>query len=165
MKTFNADIISKPAIKKELEWSDVMIAILEENFLSMSDDQLSSTLGVKLYLVRKKMRELQLIRPKPPRVPKAKTVRVPKKQIEKTYREQRLEQKAIKVRMEQDAAQRRARRNQEVYRTRQVDLTGMQSVRIDHKTWIYVKPGDDIEALKRKYTRHITGNGLSKIEA
>ncbi|MDF2189314.1 hypothetical protein [Paraflavitalea sp. CAU 1676] len=37
------------------------------------------------------------------------------------------------------------------YETRKVDLTGMVSYRLNHKTIVYDKPGADIEALRKKF--------------
>jgi hypothetical protein len=44
------------------------------------------------------------------------------------------------------------------YATRTVDYNEMISVRIDNKTTIYVKPGEDIELAKKKYLEKLTSS-------
>lgn len=141
-------------------WTEVMISILSENFLDMSDNQLSKVVGVKLYVLRAKIRELNLkrVKPKPER----------KKYVspdESSDFQKRLKQEKLKnIKSTQLMEENRRKRNVPLFKTKEVDLTGMYTIRVDSKTWIYVKPGDDVEALKRKYSRELTKTGLSKIE-
>jgi len=60
------------------------------------------------------------------------------------------EAKIISRVIEQQQEQQRRKRNEPKYAIRQVDYSQMIAVRVDAKTTIYAKPGDDIEALKRK---------------
>jgi hypothetical protein len=44
---------------------------------------------------------------------------------------------------------------QRSYKTRQQDFTLLIPVKIDHKTYIYVKPGSDIEKVKQDFINNI----------
>lgn len=83
----------------------------------------------------------------------------------KTARQQFLREQ--KERSEKRKIERESRRQQEeilrqkrmsriqksVFETRQVDLSKLVSVRIDAKTFVFVKPGSNIEKVKKMYTK------------
>lgn len=43
--------------------------------------------------------------------------------------------------------------SQRKYKTREVNMDELVSVKIDHKTYVFVKPGTDIKKIKEQYTR------------
>jgi hypothetical protein len=46
---------------------------------------------------------------------------------------------------------RKDKNNKSIYKTKKIDLTGKVPVKLNSKTTVYVKPGYDIDELKRKY--------------
>jgi hypothetical protein len=141
-------------------WSDIMLMILRENWSAMDDEQLATVIGVKPMAIRRKMYELSIKRPKVKRV-----YPVTEKQVQKQVELKKREQDKKRINMDYAAAlARKARKEDKKFETRERNLAQMQTVRIDSKTWIYVKPGDDIEKLKKKYLRTFSKDGLSKIE-
>jgi hypothetical protein len=53
--------------------------------------------------------------------------------------------------IEKDRHEQRRRSREPAFKTKQVDYSQMISVRIDRKTTIYAKPGEDISELKAKF--------------
>lgn len=45
------------------------------------------------------------------------------------------------------------RQDRQRYETREVDLSALHGIRIDSKTYVFVKPGTDEEKIKKQYTR------------
>jgi hypothetical protein len=81
-----------------------------------------------------------------------------KRRIEKQQQQQLLQRKKDEQSRQQRfinnqlAERKRApEKKDKPFATRQVDYTQFISVRIDHRTTIYVKPGQDIEQVKRNY--------------
>ncbi|MFL5809209.1 MAG: hypothetical protein ACJ749_06775 [Flavisolibacter sp.] len=54
-----------------------------------------------------------------------------------------------------DQKQRRNRNGEIIYKTRKVDLSSLHSVKIDSKTWIYIKPGQDPVQAKDAYMKKL----------
>jgi len=86
------------------------------------------------------------------RIKKAKPAKAPKI-IRKKEAPVKKPEKQVDVEKvwEQQKAQARMREARLTFQTKPVDLTGMISVRIDHRTTIFVKPGTDIEQAKHNY--------------
>ncbi|HLA52982.1 MAG TPA: hypothetical protein VK618_06745 [Flavitalea sp.] len=156
--------------KPQTVWTGVMLIILKENYESMTDLELGNTIGVSKGSVRQKMFELGIRRPFVPK-PKA-----PRKLPQKTIEQQAAHQKkkeAEKVNRtnEQIKSQSRMRENALKVTSRQVDYTQKRMIKVDGKTWIYVdgktwiyvEPGQDEDALKKKYTRTYSKGQLDKI--
>lgn len=66
----------------------------------------------------------------------------------KAYRAKREERKKAEV-----SAPPPVRQRQRVYQTKEVDTAAMVPVRIDAKTVIYARPGQDIEEIKARYQK------------
>ncbi|HEX8334709.1 MAG TPA: hypothetical protein VF622_18950 [Segetibacter sp.] len=58
---------------------------------------------------------------------------------------------AIGLKLQKLEDQKKVRRREPLFKNKVVDYTQLISVRIDNKTIIYAKPGEDIEAVKRKF--------------
>lgn len=54
-----------------------------------------------------------------------------------------------------DQKQKRNRAGEIIYRTREVDLSKLHEVKIDNKTWIYIRPGQDPEEVRKKYLQRL----------
>lgn len=71
----------------------------------------------------------------------------------------------ISRRIEQEQKQKRDRQGRPIFQTRTVDLSKLHQVRIDHKTCIYIKPGQDPEKVKKAYLKRLReskSNAFSK---
>lgn len=148
-----------PTITDHNRWTHIMLMILRENFDSMTDKELAGAIGKPVTAIERKIKELQLFRPRP--AIKTAASRRRAKEVEVTV--STLEKKQ-RLNREQEREASKKRESRKVIKTRQVDYTTQRSVRIDSKTWVYAKPGDDIEKLKKKYTRSFSKDGLSKID-
>lgn len=51
--------------------------------------------------------------------------------------------------------ERRRRENRQRLPTRELHLDQLQSVRIDEKTYVFVKPGTNVEAIRKQYSRNL----------
>jgi hypothetical protein len=54
-----------------------------------------------------------------------------------------------------DQKQKKNRAGELIYKTREVDLSKMHEVKIDRRTWIYIKPGQNEEVVKKKYLQRL----------
>lgn len=144
--------------RKEVQWSMIMISILEENYQSVDDKELASMIGVGILEIKRTMREMKLARPK---IKKDRKLRIQKLT---PFQERVKVEKEKNTRSTQLMEENRRKRSGPLFKTKQLDLSEMHTVRLDAKTWIYIKPGEDVEAIKKKYTRHLSKDGLTKIE-
>jgi hypothetical protein len=87
---------------------------------------------------------------KPVKPPKEKKERAPRKNITAIQREKKEKVKRITSRVIVPD-KRPAMNKRGVYRTRVVDYSQMQTVKIDEKTYIYIKLGEDPAQAKKKY--------------
>jgi hypothetical protein len=164
--------MSEINVPEKHSWTHIMLMILRENVDSMTDKELSQALGKPVTAIAQKIRELQLLRPRPVKVPKPVKLRIKKERplTEKQIRKQIDDRKKEEERKRRNDMERwrhesKARNpNNRVVQSKEVDYSELRTVRIDSKTWIYVKPGEDIEKLKKKYSRTLSKDGLSKIE-
>jgi hypothetical protein len=70
---------------------------------------------------------------------------------EKEYRE-----RATRMsREEHRQKNRREKDSRQKFKTRELNMSELQSVKIDDKTFVFVKPGTDIEKIKKQYTRNL----------
>lgn len=172
MKIYNAETTTVEPRSKGYPWTSVQLMVLKENYLEMSDADLASILHISESGIRKKLRELELERPKvpkppkPPKPPRPRQVRqkTAKQLAEEQRKAAREEQKRTRLQREKEMELRRKKEQEKRLQTRQQDFSRMRTVRIDAKTWIYVKEGDDVEKLKKKYHRELSKAGLSKIQ-
>ena len=80
-----------------------------------------------------------------------------KKLQEQLKKEQRNKEKQARLNMEEKmVAARNARDRRDRFKTRDLQLDKLISVRIDHKTIVLVKPGANIEKIKAQYKRELT---------
>ncbi|HRE52256.1 MAG TPA: hypothetical protein PK339_12590 [Flavitalea sp.] len=139
MKIFN-----KKTIKvARTSWTAEMYSILRRNYLRKGNKELSDILSVSPTAISIQLSKLGLKRPGRIRKEKA------KKRIETTDK--------IK-------AESKLRQKEKILSTRQQDLSKMRTLRIDHKTFVYLRPGQDPEKVKKQYHRTLSKNGYSKIE-
>lgn len=90
-----------------------------------------------------------------------------KKLVKEIIKEEVESKRARKARERQERLNMEERRRVEAsrredvrtYKTREVNLSELQSVRIDHKTIVFVKPGSDIDWIKKLYKRKPLGPG------
>jgi hypothetical protein len=73
------------------------------------------------------------------------------KQARKDVEKKRTTSSAIISRSTADRIQANKRRNEPKFVTKVVELSQLVAVRIDHKTTIFIKPGEDPEGAKEKY--------------
>lgn len=70
----------------------------------------------------------------------------------------RQQERRLSRQRDQEAAQKRKQREQPQYETRAVDLSQLREVRIDAKTCIYIRPGQDPVAEKKNYLARLQGS-------
>lgn len=168
MKLFNPS--TEPSKKGRVKdrtkytvWTQDMVQKLTENFQTVKYRELAKILGVTQASVKGKVVHLGLIRTKlPPRGPNREK-KEPKKKLPASIRRKLKKNKATDVteRLKAESARREKAR---VLKTRQQDLSGMRTIRIDAKTFVYVKPGQDPDKVRRQYQRTLSKDGYSKIE-
>ncbi len=90
------------------------------------------------------------------RAEKKKLAEEKKSKSEKEYRERssRIHNEHLRQ------AQRSQRESRRVFKTRDLELDKMISVRIDRKTLVFVKPGTDIEKVKKFYQKKVLATSL-----
>lgn len=64
-----------------------------------------------------------------------------------------------------DQKQKKNRKGEIIFKTRVVDLSRLQEVRIDNKTCIYVKPGQDPVEAKERYLERLRENRSRFVES
>jgi hypothetical protein len=111
----------------------------------------------KTALMRQAQRERQVIRLQL-RAQKADENREEKRQarIEEKQRLERLRglaRKQKEVESKWEAQSHSNRKREKVFKTKVVDYSKLQSVRIDHRTVIYAKPGQDINSIIQRYKK------------
>jgi homoserine dehydrogenase len=89
-----------------------------------------------------------------------------RKQLDKKYEVERAaeRQKQRNVREKIDHQRRthmNAREGRKIFKKRDLKLDELISVKIDSKTTVFVKPGSDIEAIKKLYTRKPLGPDIN----
>lgn len=158
MKIYNQETISY-----RCHWSGVMLTILKENYLTMSDEELSVMLGASVGAVKAKIKQTGLKRPRRnAKKEKPITPRDVRRQIRQKRKESEIQMRMNKN--ERMKAESKLREKAKVLATRQQDLSGMRTLRIDHKTIVYIKPGQDPEKVRKQYQRTLSKDGYSKIE-
>lgn len=65
------------------------------------------------------------------------------------------EPKIISRQIIQEQKVKRDRQGKPIFKTKTVDLSRLHQVRIDHKTCIYIKPGQDPEKVKKTYLKRL----------
>jgi hypothetical protein len=91
--------------------------------------------------------------PKTARLPKVKQQRAPRKRKKKELTEgERLRLLARQQRKE--TAVRRKANEEPKFQTKKVDYSQLTAIRIDAKTIVYAKPGEDPEEVRKKYFRN-----------
>lgn len=92
---------------------------------------------------------------------KEKRMPAPRKPREK----KKPEPKIISRQIIQEQKVKRDRQGKPIFQTKTVDLSKLHQVRIDHKTCIYIKPGQDPEKIKKAYLKRLKeskSNAFSK---
>lgn len=81
----------------------------------------------------------------------AREKKVPAERKPREKKEKKKEAKIISRRIEHEQKTRRERSERSVFKTKVVDLSKLHQVRIDQKTCIYIKPGQDPVKAKNNY--------------
>lgn len=118
----------------EINWSQVMLAILEQNYGLIPDEKLATIIGIPERNIRGKARLLK--------------IRAPKIKKEKIVCRPPIDRMPIKIEKSRPVKinyKRPAPRNERKYATRQIDYTKMKSVRVDQKTVIFIPVDQDPE--------------------
>jgi hypothetical protein len=157
-------------METELSYLDKII--IKRNLTSLTDDELADLITKPVEMVRTFINIITgdgTIKQSRSQKLEAKEIRRKKKNVE---RQQRFRNKAkkekpvtlktkrqetIKLIADQNRQriERNALRNQPLFKTRQVDFSQLQTVRIDRKTVIFIKPGQDPELAKSNYLKKL----------
>lgn len=149
--------------KKYTVWTEDMVQKLTENFQTLKYRELAAIFGVTEASIKGKVIHLGLKRTKrPPRGPNREK-KEPKKKLPANIRRKLKKNKAADI-TERIRAESRRRQEAKKMATRQQDLSSMRTLRIDHKTIVYIKPGQDPDKVRRQYQRTLSKDGYSKIE-
>lgn len=109
----------------------------------------------------KKNPVVKAVREKKVPVKKVNQLAETKKQLQLEEREKKRKNSIEKAIVE---AARSNSRRQPVYKTKKVDYSQLITVKIDHKTTIYAKPGENIEEVKRRYFKNYGKSPLTENE-
>lgn len=148
------------------DFSPFDVQLISGLLSSHPDDYIAMVVDKPLHLVREKINEItgggtlrekfyhkkekrqSTVREK--KVVKERKTRIVKensKQLERALQNQR------RVAADIESKARRAKRNEPKFETRKVDHTTMIPVRINAKTYIYIRPGDDLQKAKDRFLK------------
>lgn len=146
------------------EFNDIERVLISQNLVRLTDEQIADIIGKPVDAVRqyinnitgggtirisksqKKQKREKINVPKVKNSPAKKhLVKVNKELAE---RQTRISPTQIREKLKAD---RKMQLEKETFKTQQVDYTKMISVRIDHRTTIYIKPGQDPEEARKRY--------------
>jgi hypothetical protein len=138
-----------------VNWTLVMLLVLEENWRTMSDEQLSVALKVAPRDIARKRTELNY-RVIVKREPKARVKKPGKKPLatmleDAQLRHRRKRKTCIQQVMEKERFERRKKMESPLFGKRNIDYSKMISVRIDRRTVIQIPAGEDPEKAKAKF--------------
>jgi hypothetical protein len=152
-------------------WSETEVQWLKQNALQMTVKDMAKHLKRDYSSVRIKVTKLQLFkdaetlkkiyaRPNPghfmPGTNGRKSAGIKKVNNEDFERKKAIETHKKLLRNQEEARKtRREKENKPAFSTKQVDMSQLISVRIDHKTTVFVKPGTDIEAVRKQYAARL----------
>jgi membrane protein involved in colicin uptake len=145
-----------------MEFSEMEQSIIKNSMLRKSHKEIAWILDVDVTDIAQFIESitigtdivtLQMQRDRSKKPAKPKSQRQPSKS--KILAEQRKKEKAIELKhrneIEKQRHEQRSRARQPAFKTKQVDYSQLISVKIDRKTTIYAKPGEDVSELKAKF--------------
>lgn len=129
----------------EHEFTQFQMVLIHQNFKKLTDEEIATIINIPIHLVHEKINHIT----NGGTIQKSKTQKLLQKQKVKSKQET----KKIITHQRVQMSERRKQMEAPKFKTPQIDYSKMISVRIDHKTTIYIKPGQNPEEEKIKYLK------------
>jgi multidrug resistance efflux pump len=152
------------------EFSPDELGIIQNSYISKTAKQIAALLDCPAAAVEAEINRLQpsvkskqqltaeRIAARPAKIKPPKKIRVPKKELrrQEELRKKILDEKKKRGNVENEWRQQRTGNlnREKKFKNNKVDYAQMTSIRINNKTIIYAKPGENVEAVKARFFKN-----------